>query len=408
MINYFDPSSKTALVLFSISIILLAGFLFTRLTKLARLPNVTGYIIAGVIAGPHVLKIIPAELVENMSFMSDIALAFIAFGVGKFFKREVFKKTGFGLITITLFESLLAGILITATMYFLLGMDLYFSILLGAIATATAPASTMATIRQYKAKGAFVETLLQVIAFDNAICLFIFSIIIAIINSQNTETFSFLNIALPLLFNVLALALGFLFGFLLYKLLLVPTRSSDNRLILTISLLFGLAAFCAVFNVSPLLSCMLFGATYINFNKDDQLFSQVDKFSPPILSIFFTISGMSLDLSHFKSLGLIGLVYFIVRILGKYGGAYIGSSLAKTKPEVRNYLGLALIPQAGVAIGLAFLGKRALPEELGNMLLTIILSSSVLYELVGPISAKLALVYSGAIKQRALKKESLS
>lgn len=174
---------------------------------------------------------------------------------------------------------------------------------------------------------------------------------------------------------------------------------AHNRLILTISLLLGIAGLCAAVNVSPLLSCMLFGTTYINMTKDKDLYNQVEQFTPPILSLFFVVSGMSLDIRSFTTLGVIGATYFIIRIIGKYLGAYFGCMVAKTSKTIRNYLGLALVPQAGVAIGLAFLGERILPESTGKMLLTIILSSSVLYELIGPPSAKIALFYSGAIKR---------
>lgn len=183
---------------------------------------------------------------------------------------------------------------------------------------------------------------------------------------------------------------------------MTPSRSEDNRLILTIALLLGIAGLCAAVHISPLLACMLFGTVYINKTEDKELYRQVDKFTPPILSIFFVISGMNLDISSFAGLGVIGVAYFFIRIIGKYIGAFIGCSMAKTSKEIRNYLGLALIPQAGVAIGLAFLGQRILAPEAGTMLLTIILSSSVLYEMAGPASAKAALVLSGAISKERL------
>ncbi len=168
---------------------------------------------------------------------------------------------------------------------------------------------------------------------------------------------------------------------------------------MTISLLLGIAGLCAAVNVSPLLSCMLFGTVYINVTKDKELYKQVERFTPPILSMFFVVSGMSLDIRSFSTMGVIGAAYFVIRITGKFIGAYLGCTMTKTPKKVRNYLGLALIPQAGVAIGLAFLGKRVLPHDTGNMLLTIILSSSVLYELIGPACAKLALIHSGSIKK---------
>ncbi len=402
MNNFLNQLNSTTITLLSLSTILFTGFLLTRITKLAKLPNVTGYIIAGVLIGPYVLNLIPYEMVKNMGFISDVALAFIAFGVGRFFNREAFQETGFGIIAVTLSESLMAGIMITLSMYYLFHLSWEFCLILGAVATATAPASTMVTIRQYHARGDFVNILLQVVAFDDAVCLVAFSIAIAVINANTGTSVSDSEIALPLLYNFGALAVGFVSGVFLSK-LMTPERSEDNRLILTISLILGIAGLCAAVDVSPLLSCMLFGTTYINITKDKELYSQVERFTPPILSMFFVVSGMSLDIRSFNTMGAVGAAYFIIRIAGKFLGAYLGCTMAKTTKAVRNYLGLALIPQAGVAIGLAFLGKRVLPYAMGNMLLTIILSSSVLYELIGPACAKIALIYSGSIKKDKLK-----
>lgn len=398
--NLFAQLNNTTVVLLSLSVILLAGFLLTRITKLAHLPNVTGYIIAGILIGPYVLNLIPREMVNNMGFVSDVALAFIAFGVGRFFKKENFQETGFGIIVITLLESLLAGLVVTVSIHYIFRLDGDFCLLLGAIATATAPASTMVTIRQYHARGTFVNTLLQVVALDDAVCLIIFSIALAAVNSYEGGSVLASEVILPLIYNIVALVIGFISGAILSK-LMTPKRSEDNRLILTIALLLGIAGICAALDISPLLACMVFGTAYINMTKDKDLYRQVERFTPPVLSIFFVVSGMNLDISSSDTLGIIGVSYFILRIVGKYLGAYLGCTIAKTTKEVRDYLGLALVPQAGVAIGLAFLGRRVLGGTLGDMLLTIILSSSVLYELIGPVCAKIALFRSGAIKRNS-------
>lgn len=390
--------------LLTLCIMLFAGFLVTRLTKLAKLPNVTGYILAGVLIGPSVLNIIPKHIVTNMGFVSDIALTFIAFSVGRFFKKEKLKNTGAEVLVITLFESLIAGLVVTLVMFFLFKLSFAFSLLLGAIATATAPASTIVTIRQYGARGKFVNTLLQVVALDDAVCLIVFSIATALVGHEGGQAASLQSILLTLLFNILSVCLGFFCGFFLSR-LMTPTRSEDNRLILTLAILLGIAGLCALVHVSPLLACMAFGMAYINLTKDKILYEQVDRFAPPILSLFFIISGMNLDISSFTSYGLIGVIYFIVRIMGKYMGAWLGCAVTKTSNKIRNYLGFALVPQAGVAIGLAFLGQRLLPKDSGIMLLSIILSSSVLYELVGPASAKFALLRSGAIEKGQKKKK---
>lgn len=401
MINFLSNFNNITSILFALAIILLSGFLLTRITKLVKLPNVTGYIIAGILIGPYVFNLIPRDMVQNMGFVSDIALAFIAFGVGRFFKKETFKETGFGIIIITLLESLLAGILVSIAMRYLFHLNWSFSLLLGAIATATAPASTMVTIRQYHARGNFVNTLLQVVAFDDAVCLIAFSLASVFVNANAGGNISFSEVIMPIVYNIGALAIGLIGGVILSK-IISPKRSEDSRLILTISLLLAISALCAAVDVSPLLSCMLLGTTYINITKDKELFKQIERFTPPILSIFFVVSGMNLNIGSFSTLGIIGVSYFFIRIIGKYLGAYLGCVIAKTSKEVKNYLGLALIPQAGVAIGLAFLGQRILPEDMGNMLLTIILASSVLYELIGPACAKIALIYSGSIKKRQI------
>lgn len=395
--DFYNTINPVAAILISLAVILFSGFFVTRITKRFKLPNVSGYIAAGVIIGPYALNLVPKQIISDMGFISDIALTFIAFGVGKFFKKSVLKKTGIKPVIITLFESLAAGIAVSLSMRWFFNLSWDFSLLLGAIATATAPASTMMTINQYKAKGKFVNTLLQVVAIDDVICLLIFSAASAIITAGSSGPVSFSDIVLPLFYNIIFIIFGFLCGLVLTR-LLKPGRSKDNRLILAIAMLLGIAGLCGIVNISPLLACMVFGAAYINLTSDKKLYKQLNTFTPPIMSLFFIVSGMNLDITAFKTAGLIGVVYFIIRILGKYCGAWLGASITGAGKAIRKYLGVALIPQAGVAIGLAFLAQRILPADTGNMLNTIILSSSVLYELVGPASAKAALFLSGAIK----------
>lgn len=398
--NIYSSLSSVTTILISLSVILLAGFLVTRLTKLCKLPNVTGYIIAGILIGPSLLGAVPEDIIDGMGFVSDIALAFIAFGVGKFFKLDVLKKTGRRTIVITLFESLIPGVLVFLMSYFLFGMTMEFSLLLGAIATATAPASTMMTINQYHARGSFVNTLLQTVALDDAVCLAVFSVAAAVAQVDANGSLAFLDVALPLIYNIAALAVGAACGYVLSK-LITPARSKDNRLILAVAMLLGISGACSAVGISPLLSCMVFGGVYINLTRDSEIFHQIDGFTPPVFSIFFVVSGMNLDLGALTAFGLLGVAYFAVRIIGKYIGAFLGCAVMREDKKTRNYLGLALIPQAGVAIGLAFLGARLMPGEIGQSLLTVILASSVLYELVGPVCAKFAIFKSGSIKAKS-------
>lgn len=393
--------SSVSQVIISVAVMLIAGYVMSRLTKKLKLPNVTGYIIAGILIGPYCINIIPAKVVEGMSFLADIALAFIAFSTGEFFKMSTLKKNGGKNIVITVFEALLASIVVFLVMYFALGLSLPFSIVLGALAAATAPASTMMTIRQTNSKGDFVDTLLQVVALDDVVGLVAFSVAIAVATASLAGTVTVGNVLLPIVYNIVAFVVGGLLGFLLK--LLISKRSTDNRLIIAVATIFGFCGICSFMDVSPLLGCMAMGTVYMNTSNDDKLFKQLNYFSPPILLLFFVRSGVNFKLDALVSTGesvggvsllVIGVVYFFVRILGKYGGSFLGCLVTKKDKKVRNYLGLALIPQAGVAIGLATLASRTIGGNTGSALETIILASSVLYELIGPACAKLALYLS--------------
>ncbi len=393
-----------ASVILSVALMLFSGFLMTRLTKLLRLPNVTAYILAGILIGPYCLNLVPQRIIDGTDFLSDIALAFIAFSTGEFFKLDVLKRSGMRVVWITVFESVLASVLVFILTYFILRLNLAFSVVLAALASATAPASTMMTIRQTGAKGEFVDTLLQVVALDDVVGLVLYSVAIsiALASMNGTGGFTFETLGKPILLNLAVLALGGLFGVAM-KLLMPKRRSTDNKLIISVALLFAFCGVCALLDVSPLLGCMSMGTVYTNIAENNKLFKQLSYFSPPILLLFFVRSGMSFQLDAlFSATGalggvpliVIGVSYFLVRILGKYAGAWLGCFVTKRPRALRRYLGLALIPQAGVAIGLAALGARTLGGTMGSDLQTIILASSVLYELMGPGCAKLALYLS--------------
>ena len=401
-LNLYNDMGRVPTIIISISIMIFFGFAMTRITKRLRLPSVTAYIITGILIGPFCFKLVPKNVIDGMDFLSDIALAFIAFGTGEFFKVKSLKKNGPNVIIITLCEAIVSAIVIFCLMFFIFNLSLSFSIILGAIASATAPTSTLMTIRQTKAKGNFVDTLLQVVALDDIIALLTFSVAISVAQ-VGEDKLSFITIIKPLLINIGVILIGGLFGGLL-KMLMPQSRSTDNRLIISIGTLFVFCGICALLDISPLLGCMSMGMVYTNISKDDKLFKQLAYFSPPFLLLFFVRSGMTFNLTalfQHNTLGkmpliVIGLSYLIVRIIGKYFGAFIGCLVVGKPKQIRNYLGLALIPQASVAIGLAALGSRALDESTGNALLTIILSANILNELIGPLCAKLSLFYSGS------------
>ena len=395
MLENLLQTNPAAAIVLTLAVILFAGFAFTRLTKRLHLPNVTGYILAGVLLGPYVLGVVPAEMVTRMDFVTDVALSFIAFDVGRYFKLAALKKSGAQVLIVTVFESLTAGVVITLTMIFLFHLSIPFSLLLGAIGCATAPASTIMTIKQYKAKGEFVNMILQVVALDDAVALIAFSICAALAQNMEGGSLDWSVLILPVIFNLVAIAMGSLSGFIL-NIFISDRRSNYHRLVLVTGFILGLSGLCMLLGVSPLLTCMAMGMVYVNVSHSKKLFKQVGGFTPPILLMFFVLSGLRLDV---PSLATAGVVYFFVRIFGKYLGAWLGAKIGRSSDDIRKYLGLALVPQAGVSIGLAVLGQRMLPPDMGTMLSTIILSSGVMYEMVGPACAKLSLHLSHSIPE---------
>lgn len=397
-----QESSPVATIIISVAIMLFFGFLMTRVTKKLRLPNVTAYIITGILIGPYVLDLIPSDVVSGMDFMADIALAFIAFSTGQYFRFSALKKNGAKVIVITLCEAFLASGIVFVLLHLILRLDLIFSLVLAALAAATSSASTVMTIRQTRAKGDFVDTLLQLIAVDNIVALLMYSTAISVAAATiSGEPFSVSSVIMPLVTNIGVLLLGGLFGW--FMKLILEDRSNDNRLIIAVAFLFAFCGICALLEISPLLGCMSMGTVYVNTAEDDKLFKQLNYFSPPILLLYFVRSGLNFDLDALFGVSsatgavpllLITVLYFFGRIAGKYFGSFLGCLFTKKKKEVRNYLGMALVPQAGVAIGLAALGARTLGGEVGSALQTIILSACILYELIGPASAKLSLYLS--------------
>ncbi len=408
----FELSVSQASAVISVSMMLIAGLLMTEVTKRLHIPDVTGYIAAGILIGPYCLDLVPQRITDGMNFLPDIALAFIAFGTGEFFRFREMKKSGAKVLMITLFEALAASFSVFTVMYCVLGLELPFSIVLAALASTTAPASTMMTIRQTGARGDFVNTLLQVVALDDIVGLFAYSMAISFaISYSSGETFGLKGALIPLVSNIVILLLGGTLG-LIMKRLLSKMRSDDGRLMISLSFLFAFCGICSAAGVSPLLGCMSMGMVYRNLSDDKKLFKQLNGFCPPLLLLFFVRSGMNFRLDILfseemsdgdTSLLLVGVVYFIIRIFGKYSGAYLGCIAAKKDKKNRYCLGLALIPQAGVAIGLAVMGAEMLGGESGKALETVILASGVLYELVGPSLAKKSLCLSGSYPRKATK-----
>lgn len=383
--------------LFYLALILFSGLILGRAVKLIRLPNVTGYLIAGLIIGPYGFRLISANMVGDLELISEMALAFIAFTIGSEFKLSYIKRVGMMPIVIAIFEGLTASVLVTLALV-LAGVDIEIALLLGAIASATAPAATVMVIKQYRTKGPVTETLLGVVALDDAVALILFGFASAIVTAMSSPGTA--SLTMTIVYSILEIvgscAVGFLLGFL-FTLPLRYFKKSSNRLIILTGFIFLGAALANMMGLSPLLLCMCIGAMLVNGSPDAmEVFKLTDSVTPPIFLMFFVVSGMNLNLTILPQIGLIGMIYIVVRVIGKISGAYIGSRLMKAPSVVRKYLGLSLIPQAGVAIGLALITARILPQY-AETIQAVILGATFVYELIGPVTTKVSLQKAGEI-----------
>lgn len=393
-----------------------AGLLSTRLMKLLNLPNVTGYLVIGLLLGPFVGHLFSEQAIADFSILSDIALGFIAFSIGCEFKLSSLKKIGGKVVVITIFQALLTAIVVSLAI-FAFSRDVALSLTLGAIATATAPAATLMVVRQYKAKGPVVDTLLPVVAFDDAIGLIVFSVLLAISKVVATNSGVTLEAVLlaPLIEIFLSLAIGAALGALL-ALVMRFFKSRANRLSLMIAtVLLGVGItklFAAIdwYSLSSLLMCMMIGAIFANMRSDSNLVVEgVDRWTPPLFMFFFILSGAELDVTVIITVGIIGIVYIVARSVGKYFGAYFGALTTKSDKSIRHYLGFTLLPQAGVAIGMAKVVSDEMPADIGVKIVTVVLCSVLFFELVGPVVTKLALMRAGEIikEPKKTKKQEL-
>ncbi len=386
-------------ILLSLGTAILIGLIFNRVVKKLGLPSVTGYLVAGVIIGPSFLQIIPAGFLEELTLLVNVALGFIAFSIGGEFRISKIRKIGKSVLVITLFQALITTAVVDIGLL-LLGFDPAVAISLGAIATATAPAATLMVVRQYNAKGPVTNMLLPVVALDDAIGLVVFSISLAIakITVVSSESINIAAMLLePLKEIVLSMVIGALIGVVLtFGLGFFHSRS--NRLTSIIGAVFLGTSLAAMFNLSSLLLCMSIGAVMANFYPEsEKMIDVTDHWTPSVFLLFFVISGAELELSLLPTVGLLGAMYILFRSAGKYFGARLGSSAVHEDQNIRKYLGVALLPQAGVAIGMSQIVVSSLPIELGSQIRAVVLCATLIYELIGPLLTKMVLTRAGEI-----------
>ena len=384
-------------ILFHFAILLFGGLIFAKIIHYFHLPDVTGYLIGGLILGPSVLGLLSAGAVQSLALVSEIALGFIAFSIGSEFKLEYFRRVGLTPVVIAVFESFLAVFAVVLGLV-LAGQPLPFSLVLGAIAAATAPAATIMVIKQYRARGPVTETLLSVVAIDDATALIAFGIAVAIAQTLTSTA------PVPLLWSILqpvleileALASGAVLG-VLFSLMLRFFKTAPNRLSLAIGFILLCTAVADALSLSALLMTMAMGAVFTNLcRKSGEILSLCDNITPPIYMMFFVLSGAGLNLSILPSIGAVGVIYVTLRVVGKVSGAWLGGTVMHAAPNVRRWLGPALIPQAGVAIGLTVVAQRVVPQY-AEVVRAVVLCGTLIYELIGPAAAKWTLQKAGEI-----------
>lgn len=406
-------------MLLSVSVALLAGLLMTRLFKPFKLPSVTAYLIAGVLIGPFCigrlgipgLGFSSEEAVRALSIVSDVALGFIAFSIGNEFRLADLKKTGKQAFVIGVVQALFATLLVDVCLF---GVHLLIPdkltlpqvITLGAIATATAPAATLMVVRQYKAKGPLTKLLLPIVALDDAVGLVVFAVSFGVAKTMINGNLDLVSILVnPLIEIVCSLLLGAVMGWVLTQLERL-FNSNTNRLNLTIGIVFLTSALSMLdfrigavhIQFSSLLVCMMLGTIFCNICPlSHDLMASADKWTSPLFALFFVISGAELDLGVFTDVAIVGvgLVYIISRSLGKYFGAMSSAKLTHCEPQICKYLGITLLPQAGVSLGMCTTAMQI--GEQGNLIRNITLFAVLIYELLGPLMTRQALSAAGEI-----------
>lgn len=402
--------------------VILIGLLFGKLAKKLNVPNVTGYLIGGLIMGPilGLLKInfLSSEVLDGLDIIPQVALGFIAFTIGSEFRLSYFKRVGTKPLIIAIFESLFAILAVLIVLVFLklvgaISVSYEFIIILSSIAAATAPAATLMVVKQYKAKGEVTENLMSVVALDDATAIIFFGLMVAVAEAIGIEGVNIgWAIAKPFVEIIASLLLGGFMGFIM-TLLVKWFTGRGNRISLVIALVLITVAMGPIiklvfpdFEFSTLLSCMMMGAVFTNLAPEEEfnkVMDLVDRITPPILIMFFVISGAELNLTVLTTVGIVGVVYVIFRVLGKLGGSYVGAAISKSSAAVKKYLGFALIPQAGVAIGLTIVADSIIPEYAPEIR-AVILCGTLIYELIGPFITRLALTKAGDIISTPLVK----
>ncbi len=388
------------MTILSLGFILLAALLAGKLIRRLKVPVVTAYLLLGIIVGPSVLNLVSEDILGSSGMISNIVLGLIAFTIGQNFALERFRKIGKPVLWISIFEASGAWLLVTLIFWLILRQPFYIALLFGAISSATAPAATMMVVREYKAKGSFTDTLLGIVAIDDAWCLIIFALSFSVAKALFAHISSNIFLFKAVFHSLSEIAGAFILGGILALVLAYLSRfvtTPSDLLIYTLGFIFLNTGLALYLNFSVLLANMFMAAILVNVHKVSfKFFETLRTVDSPLYLLFFVLAGANLEIGLLKGLGLLGLVYVAFRALGKIGGAYLGGAIAQVPVRMKNYMGLALLPQAGVALGVALIAKTQFPE-IGGMIFTTIVATTVIYEIIGPICTRISLSKAGEI-----------
>ena len=384
----------------SLGLILLLALLAGHMVQFLRIPEVTGYILAGIALGPSVLGWVSHDNLQALEVFSEVAIGLILFSVGSVFHYVRFMRSGRQVIVLTFIESSAAAILVSVGTV-VIGHSWQVAALLGSVSMATAPASTLMVIRECNSRGPLSEMLMGIIAMNNILCLIAYMVVTAMIDLgagvgvMGFELDSIYAATFPLAWQVLgSVALGFLVGLMLAAWATKVSEQGEMLILLAGSVLLCVGV-ARILDLSPLIASLAVGATMVNLSaRSRRLFDTLSRTDPPFYAIFFVIAGADLDLSLVPAMGMLGAYYLAARAAGKFFGARLGSRWLGLDPMIQKYLGLTLMAQAGLAVGLTLTISRRFPEY-ATLVTTVVLSSVVIYEMFGPVATKFAIQRAG-------------
>jgi len=387
----------------SLAIVFILGFFASRLTKKLKIPTITAYVMLGILLSPSLLNLVSSNLLSVSGFFSNIVLGMIAFSLGESFSVSTLRRVGRAVTGISISASIIPWLVVTFSVWFIFKQPFSVALIFGAIAAATAPAAVVMVTQEYRSKGEFTDTLLGVVAIDDAWALIIFGFSLALAKTFLGGNGGVANVLKDVGLASLEIVGSFLIGALVaivFNKLSKFINTMKDRLIYTLGFLFFVIGLAIFFHLSVLLSCITFGAVLVNTNRlSFEFFNSLREIDSPLYLIFFVLAGASLKLSVLGAALLLTFGYIVFRSLGKIMGAFLGAKIVDASPNIKKYMGLALIPQAGVALACALIAKEAIGGSWGDKILTITIASTVIFELIGPWVTKNSLVKAGEITE---------